>query len=309
MTSRVTWCPSLSPNIDSMCEAMFRNLTETQRRRTGWHSALFLTHYNHQRERVGGIPPDLNRRKIYRTLYAHNHESSIQNSPKCSLTVGNLHLELRNTCAGSETAAIFLQISLILAPQPERSPIPPVPDFHDNTPVYLQNSHQSTIVPPHDFLSLMALHGRNGHQSGTSKLRQRWGGRPSGATQNGGAEGGQLGIDVGTSSELLPQSSSADTVRQEAERKMRALRKIVDNSFSQPESDHEVARDGNTSIILRTSRSRPKVETIKIPAWSAANAKIMAKLIHSNKLATKIGTVSAEHLHSRFLRTRMAQPQ
>ncbi|KAI8490457.1 hypothetical protein Bbelb_317250 [Branchiostoma belcheri] len=127
MTSRVAWCPSLSPNIDSI-----RNLTETQRRRTGWHSALFRTHYNHQRERVGGIPPDLNRRKIYRTMYAHNQESSIQNSPKCSLTVG------RNR-------------SSIL--HPERSPTPLVPDFPDNTPVYLQNSHRSTIVPPHDFLS------------------------------------------------------------------------------------------------------------------------------------------------------------
>ncbi|KAI8490456.1 hypothetical protein Bbelb_317240 [Branchiostoma belcheri] len=122
------------------------------------------------------------------------------------------------------------------------------------------------------------------------------------------------------------------------------------DSFSQPESDHEVARDGNTSIILRTSRSRPKVETINIPAWSAANAKIMAKLIQSNKLATKqdvedylaytikvskllevfdVPSVmlydnqyrilqnrhgfrwgsDSEHLHSRFLRTRMAQPQ
>lgn len=59
------------------------------------------------------------------------------------------------------------------------------------------------------------------------------------------------------------------------------------DSYTQPESDHEIARDGQTSIILRTSRSRPKVESIKIPAWSAANAKIMATLIHTGKLGTK----------------------
>jgi len=59
------------------------------------------------------------------------------------------------------------------------------------------------------------------------------------------------------------------------------------DSFTQPENDHEIARDGQTSIILRTSRSRPKLESIKIPAWSAANAKIMAALIRAGKISNK----------------------
>ncbi|KAI8516808.1 hypothetical protein Bbelb_053890 [Branchiostoma belcheri] len=59
------------------------------------------------------------------------------------------------------------------------------------------------------------------------------------------------------------------------------------DSYTQPETDHEVARDGQTAIILRTSGTRPKVENIRVPAWSAANAKIMDALIRGNKLQTR----------------------
>ncbi|KAI8495087.1 hypothetical protein Bbelb_270730 [Branchiostoma belcheri] len=51
----------------------------------------------------------------------------------------------------------------------------------------------------------MALHGRNGHQEWNIEASPTMGGRPRGATQNGGTESGELGIDVGTSSELLPR--------------------------------------------------------------------------------------------------------
>ncbi|KAI8519236.1 Carbohydrate sulfotransferase 15 [Branchiostoma belcheri] len=59
------------------------------------------------------------------------------------------------------------------------------------------------------------------------------------------------------------------------------------DSYTQPESDHEIARDGQTAIILRTSKTKPKLESIKVPAWSAANAKIMDALIKDNKLKTR----------------------
>ncbi|KAI8496688.1 hypothetical protein Bbelb_253430 [Branchiostoma belcheri] len=59
------------------------------------------------------------------------------------------------------------------------------------------------------------------------------------------------------------------------------------DSYTQPETENEVARDGQTAIILRTSRTRPKIEDIRVPAWSAANAKIMDALIRGNKLQTR----------------------
>ena len=53
-----------------------------------------------------------------------------------------------------------------------------------------------------------------------------------------------------------------------------------------PYDEQEIASSNLTSVLVRTLKGKPKLESIAISTWIAANAKIMDRLIASDRLKT-----------------------
>ena len=53
------------------------------------------------------------------------------------------------------------------------------------------------------------------------------------------------------------------------------------------DEDHELGSSGGTSVILRASTTKPKLENVSLSMWVAANSRIMNELMTSGKVTGK----------------------